>query len=108
MVAVNGLYQSVRNFETGARVKSALLQFDQTRFGHVSVNAFCGIVELSGVVSSYYDKSLAIGISERVTGVSTVVESIAIRSLPQHVPSMSGLRRPHSPPLSLRSERNGY
>ena len=78
MVSINGLYQSVQNFETGTRVKEALLDIDASRFAQVSVIAFCGIIELYGTVSHYYDKTLAIGIAERVFGVTTVVESIQI------------------------------
>ena len=79
MVATNGLYQSVQNLETEARVKDALWDADASIFGQVSVIAFCGIIELSGSVHHYYDKTLAIGIAERVFGVNTVVESIQIR-----------------------------
>ncbi len=86
MVAINGLYQSVQNFETGARVKEALLNLDASRFSQVSVIAFCGIVELYGTVSHYYDKTIAIGIAERVLGVTTVVESIQIRQ-PRNSPA---------------------
>ncbi len=82
MVAINGLYQSVQNFETGTRVKEALLDFDASRFSQVSVIAFCGIIELYGSVSHFYDKTIAIGIAERVFGVTTVVESIKIRQAP--------------------------
>lgn len=81
MVAVN-LYQSARNWETGSRVRSALLNYDEVRFGRVSANAFCGIVELLGKVSTELDRVTAIQIAERVPGVSTVVDSIEIRSVP--------------------------
>ena len=81
MVAANSLYQSARNFELGVRVVDALLLGDETRFDQVSAIAFCGIVELSGAVSTLYDKLRAIEIAEQVPGVSTVVESLQVRPL---------------------------
>ena len=83
MVAANGLYQSVRNYETGARVVQTLLGYDEARFRRLKAVAFCGIVELSGEVASYFDKLLALGITEKVDGVTTVVESIRIQSINQ-------------------------
>ena len=83
MVAANGLYQSVRNYETGARVVQSLLNFDEVRFHRLNAVAFCGIVELSGEVASYFDKLLALGIAEKVDGVTTVVESIRVQSTSQ-------------------------
>ncbi|HEY0980817.1 MULTISPECIES: BON domain-containing protein [unclassified Schlesneria] len=80
MVAANHLYQSVTNFETGTRVTKTLMSYDDARFRRVNAVAFCGIVELSGQVATYFDKLLAIGIAEKVDGVSTVVESIRIHS----------------------------
>jgi hypothetical protein len=79
MVTSNGLYQSAHNFETSIRVKDALLRVNQLRFSSLSVNAFCGIVELTGVLSNYFDKAQAMRIAGKVDGVSTVVESIQIR-----------------------------
>ncbi len=79
MVKTNELYQSLHNSETAARVEDALIDVGGSRFDRISVVAFCGIVELSGVVSDYYDKAIAMGIARRVTGVSTVVESIQIQ-----------------------------
>ena len=93
MVAIN-LYQSARNWETGTRVRSALVNFDEVRFGRVSANAFCGIVELSGKVSTEFDRMAAIEIAERVPGVSTVVDSIEIRSVPPRQ-SADSTSRPH-------------
>lgn len=83
MVAGNGLYQSVRNYETGTRVVQTLLSYDESRFSRLNAVAFCGIVELSGEVASYFDKLLAIGIAEKVHGVTTVVESIRIQAASQ-------------------------
>jgi osmotically-inducible protein OsmY len=80
MVAKSSLYRSVENFEAENRVRGALLDVDRSRFERVSVNAFCGIIELCGTVRSFYDKSLAIQVAEQVPGISTVVESIAVRA----------------------------
>ena len=76
MVKQYGVYQSLHNFEVGERVKNALLSFDESRFERVSAVAFCGIVELSGIVSNYFDKLVALRIAKKVMGVSTVLESI--------------------------------
>lgn len=78
MVASNGLFQSIDNFETGTRVEDALLAFNGTRFARISAVAFCGIVELTGAVTNYFDKSLAMKIASQVEGVTTVIESIQI------------------------------
>ena len=79
MIKSNDLYQSQHNYETGIRVTEALKSVDARRFDRISVLAFCGIVELKGVVTNYYDRALAIRIARCVTGVSTVVESLQIR-----------------------------
>ena len=78
MVKSNDLYQSDHNFETGVRVEEALMSFDPTRFDLISVVAFCGIIELTGTVSNYFDKALAMQLARQVAGVSTVVESIQV------------------------------
>jgi|GEM_PF-4345901 hypothetical protein len=93
MVKSNGLYQSLHNFETSVRVAEALMSFDESRFERISVVAFCGIVELSGSVSSYFDKALAMRIAKRVAGVSTVVESIRILQKSEVSYPMVGQRR---------------
>ena len=73
-------YQSRHNFETGARVETALKLAGKTRFAHLSAVAFYGIVELCGEVSNAFDKALAMRLAKSVSGVSTVVESIRVRS----------------------------
>lgn len=96
MMRTNDLYRSQHNFETGIRVEDALLSTDQARFERVSAVAFCGIVELTGNVSNYYDKAQALRIARAVSGVTTVVESLQVRAgSPVPRPAMSR-RRPWS------------
>ena len=78
MMRTNDLYRSQHNFETSVRVEDALLSTDRARFDRVSAVAFCGIVELTGNVSSYYDKAQAMRIARRVSGVTTVVEALQV------------------------------
>lgn len=78
MVAINHLYQSEDNYQTGIRVEHALIRTFPDRFLHVAASAFYGIVELTGSVASLHDKSLAIQLAERVPGVTTVVESLRV------------------------------
>jgi hypothetical protein len=85
MVASNGLFQSVHNYEVGVRVEQALLSAARLRSERVSAVAFCGIVELSGTVSSQLNKVLAIRIARQISGVTTVVESLRI-SNPANAP----------------------
>jgi len=79
MITSNGFFQSTHNFETSVHVEDALRGASESRFNDVSAVAFFGIVELSGTVSSYYDKAQALRIAGRVPGVTTVVESLEIR-----------------------------
>lgn len=78
MVALNSLYQSTHNYETGARVEVALNAHHPSKFESLHATAFCGIVELSGVVASHDDKAQAIRVARRVSGVTTVVESVRV------------------------------
>lgn len=103
MVASNGLFQSIDNFETGTRVEEALLTFNGTRFARVSAIAFCGIVELTGAVTNYFDKSLAMKIASQVDGVTTVVESIEIL---RFVPVARPLSQRRPRPVAFYRELN--
>lgn len=84
MIAINPLYQSAHNYQSkhnydvGMRVQNALLRANPNSFRRLSVVAFHGIVELTGSVGSIHEKSVALGIAERVPGVTTVVESVQI------------------------------
>jgi hypothetical protein len=93
MAYSHDLYQSRHNFVTGLRVEEALIQYDHDRFDRISVTAFCGIVELTGSVSNYFDKALAIKLARAVPGISTVVESLQIRPLAEVSIPAAGLRR---------------
>ena len=91
MVAAKSFHQSFLNDQMVAHVTKALLDFDEVRFDRISVRAFYGIIELTGEVSSFRDKDLAVGIVERLYGVSTVLESLKIQS---RSPRKSSVARP--------------
>jgi|GEM_PF-5307422 len=99
MVALNSLYQSTHNYETGARVEVALNAQHPSKFDGLHATAFCGIVELSGVVASHDDKAQAIRVARRVAGVSTVVESVRVDGAHDHSRSLKPKipRRPLMP-----------
>ena len=61
------------------RVESALIRAYPLRFQQISVLAFYGIVELSGSVENWGDRTLAVQIAERIPGVTTVIESVRVR-----------------------------
>jgi hypothetical protein len=91
MVAADRFHQSFLNDEMVSRVTKALLDFDEVRFDRISVRAFYGIIELTGEVPNFRDKDLAVGIVERLYGVSTVLESLKIRAVS---PRKSSVARP--------------
>lgn len=74
----NSPYQSSHNYEIGLRVENALIRTDPQRFQRVSAVAFYGIVELSGTVNSRDDRTIAVRMAERIPGVTTVIESLAV------------------------------
>ena len=93
MVAANGFHQSVLNEQLVSHITKALLDFDEVRFDRISVRAFYGIVELTGEVSNVLDKDLAVGIVERLYGVSTVLESLKVQPF---LPRKSSVARPRN------------
>lgn len=76
MNGIDDLYRSQPNHETENQIEKAFAGYQQ--FNRISIHAFYGIVELSGVALSYRDKKLAIQIARHVPGVTTVLESIRI------------------------------
>jgi len=63
----------------GMLVAHELHTADRARFGRISARSlYCGFVELDGVVSSYYAKSLALQIARRIPEVADVVDLIRV------------------------------
>lgn len=63
----------------GILVAHELHTTDRSRFGRISARSlYCGFVELDGVVSSYYAKSLALQIVRRIPEVADVVDLIRV------------------------------
>jgi osmotically-inducible protein OsmY len=68
-----------RHQELGILVGQELRSADPLRFRRISVRGlFCGFVELDGVVSSYYLKSLALELARSVSGVTEVIDMIRV------------------------------
>ena len=62
-----------------ARVKSALGDHKEYKFGDVEVKAFKGSVQLSGFVNSDDQKDKAAEIAKKVDGVREVINNISIK-----------------------------
>ena len=62
-----------------ARVKSALADNPEYKFGDVNVTSFKGTVQLSGFVNTTDQKRMAGSIAERVKNVKTVENSITVK-----------------------------
>lgn len=61
------------------RVKSALADNPQFKFGDVNVTSFRGVVQLSGFVNTSEQKKTAEMIAERVHGVRSVENNITVK-----------------------------
>jgi osmotically-inducible protein OsmY len=71
--------QQRRQQELGRQVAAELHTVDARRFSRISVRGLlCGFVELDGVVSSFYAKSLALQIARNLPEVSGVVDLIRV------------------------------
>ena len=62
-----------------SRVKSALADNPEYKFGDVNVTSFKGTVQLSGFVNTTDQKRMAGSIAERVKNVKTVENSITVK-----------------------------
>jgi len=61
------------------RVKSALSDNPENKFGDVNVTSFKGTVQLSGFVNAGDQKRMAGNIAERVHGVKSVENNITVK-----------------------------
>lgn len=61
------------------RVRSALGENPEFKFGDVNVTSFRGIVQLSGFVNTTDQKKTAGTIAEKVRGVKTVENNITVK-----------------------------
>lgn len=79
MVASAGLQQTQRHIYLGQRVAQELRTASFQRFQRITVRGLlCGFVELDGVVSSYFAKSLALQLARQVPGVTDVIDRIRV------------------------------
>lgn len=79
MVAAAHPQQLYKQNELAISVAHELATTDHRRLGRISVRGlYCGFVELDGVVSSYYAKSLALQIARSVREVTDVVDLIRV------------------------------
>jgi len=62
-----------------SRVRSALGENPEFKFGDVSVASFRGVVQLSGFVNTTDQKKTAGTIAEKVQGVKTVENNITVK-----------------------------
>ena len=62
-----------------SRVKSALSENPEYKFGDVNVTSFKGTVQLSGFVNSTDQKKMAGGIAEKVANVKHVENNITVK-----------------------------
>ena len=62
-----------------ARVKTALAENPEYKFGDVNVTSFKGTVQLSGFVNAGDQKRMAGNIAERVHGVKNVENNITVK-----------------------------
>ncbi|MBC8113994.1 MAG: BON domain-containing protein [Candidatus Saccharimonas sp.] len=82
-----------RNQELGSLVERELKAVDSQRFRRVTVQVlFCGIVELDGVVTTYYAKSLALQTIRRLPGVSDVVDLLRVDPRSEDRAAFAGCR----------------
>ena len=79
MVVSASLQQVQRRISLGHRVAQELRTASYQRFQRITVRGLlCGFVELDGVVTSYFVKSLALQIARQVPGVTDVVDRIRV------------------------------
>jgi osmotically-inducible protein OsmY len=64
---------------TSSRVKSALSDDTEYKYGGVNVETFKGTVQLSGFVNSRDQKNRAADLAKRVEGVKEVVNNITVK-----------------------------
>ena len=64
---------------TSSRVKSALSDDTQYKYGGVNVETFKGTVQLSGFVNSRDQKNRAADLTKKVEGVKEVVNNITVK-----------------------------
>lgn len=62
-----------------SRVKSALADNPEYKFGDVNVTSFKGTVQLSGFVNTTDQKKMAATIAEKVQGVKSVENNITVK-----------------------------
>lgn len=62
-----------------ARVKNALAENPEYKFGDVNVTSFKGTVQLSGFVNTTDQKKMAATIAEKVQGVKNVENNITVK-----------------------------
>ena len=80
--------QQLQHNRLGIQVAHELHAADRQRFGRLSARGLlCGFVELDGVVSTYYAKSLALQIARRVPEVADIVDLIRVTPGVDRLPS---------------------
>ncbi len=68
---------------TSSRVRSALADDPEYKYGGVNVETFKGTVQLSGFVNSKAQKDRAAELAKRVASVKEVLNSITVKELPE-------------------------
>ena len=62
-----------------ARVKTALIEDPDTKARNIQVDAFNGVVQLSGFVDTQYERSRAEAIAGEIAGVRRIENRLALR-----------------------------
>jgi hyperosmotically inducible periplasmic protein len=62
-----------------SRVKTALAENPEYKFGDVNVTSFKGVVQLSGFVNTTDQKKMAGAIAEKVQGVKSVENNVTVK-----------------------------
>ncbi len=78
MVAFSNLKHEPADQALEKSVEQTLLNHDPFRFRRVMVRARAGVVVLMGSVSGYYAKALGFNLAQRLPGVSSVIDAIAV------------------------------
>ncbi len=78
MVAFSNLKHEPADQALEKTVEQALLNHDPFRFRGVMARARAGVVVLLGTVSCYYAKALSFNLTQRLPGVSGVIDAIAV------------------------------
>ena len=61
------------------RVKAAIIADDSLKASEINVETYKGVVQLSGFVSSYGDKSRAVKVAKEVKGVDSVKDDLRVK-----------------------------